>query len=392
LVDLPKYVQLANLGFFGNGEKKYMLLPIVPLGFSVIWGFLGAARHVSCEIFLSRALISKCSGRGTEHLDPAAGGADLVWWPIFGICTFALEAVVNLRFGYSYCKRKQLEIFVEWMTSNCSAEDAAKLLTNLGRSVVLVVLPTALISGCYLVADNADNLPDTLNKHFSSPFLDVWEIIAVIGMVLVWGTLFYLCALWCWLNIGVYHVAKSIVAQRITPESVRTGIAGDTIQELLQEMRLLSSHWKVNHAVRLITTTITATDFLVLFVIESQYLFLVQSVLLYSTVWVSAIVSGYVSDEFFCLVLEKLACVANDEGAKCRSESLTGHSDNCPSHCEHFATVQQATMLMQRVEILSSHSGGLSFAGIPNDNTQVNWGQCSAILWSTLLASIHPRL
>ena len=86
-------------------------------------------------------------------------------------------------------------------------------------------------------------------------------------IIAVWADLvfFYLCSLWLWLNFTMHTASTNFIDGELTAAGLlgKQMAASHGLLVLLGRMESASTFWTLNHAVRLVTTLVTATTALI---------------------------------------------------------------------------------------------------------------------------------
>jgi hypothetical protein len=299
-IKLPLQIAALNFLLWGNG----WLVP-VPL----IMALPVAVPAIVYSITSIVCLSTGSSSMGVPCnivLPPTSAQIQTQLWT--SACNFAwvVEIIVNTYFGFTHCRDRRLENIVQWAASTSKGEvrkrASLQMLSKLGWVAwgVLGVLASMVIVPSQ--EEGGDNSTKTL-------LLNAWT------RVFGWGPSVYLCFLWLWVNHAMHGTGQAIV-KSFDRRSVasRTDEAGQSLLHLLSRMSEVSSHWAFNHSVRLATSTISATAYLVVFIQEGYsrgyWVFLVWSAILYVMVWITAAAPGYVSDLLFNALQRRLARIS----------------------------------------------------------------------------------
>jgi hypothetical protein len=287
---------------------------------------------------------------------------------------FALETIVNAFFCFEFSNNNHLQRLVTWATvhqsNNLTVNSSLRRAAWGGWAACLLFL---LFYGGM-----------SFYWHFNPPLF-------VIVSASMYVQMCYLCILWLWMNWAIHTTAQNWVQHRLDADTV-LGVggrdAGKELWEILEQMKEVSSVWAKNHAVRLATTTALATNLLILVeyemhgegmhgvecekiacetnaLRENQ---LVTSVLLYTLVWLTAAVPGYINDTFFSNLNRKLYTMWPEPDANPAPISVASVLPVITScqHQPHQLTPLEARTLalMQRAHYLQGREG-MHFAFVP---------------------------
>jgi hypothetical protein len=310
-VKLPRVARALNLVLFGDGQ--YWVLPLLLGGGSVVGGLSSIALQASVLKLV---------------LNVAA----------------AVEAATNAYFGYSYCRAGRISRLVR-----TAAEPHSSAEHDATRALGRFAWGTAAVTGTLMAGwQYANYTPEQI-----SPW-PVWSSLAV-GYTLL--STIYLSALWLWCNWLFWRAGRGVVARGISASSVAQRRAGRAVFGLLDEMRLASRVWAINHAVRAVTM-ITVAEALVQSG-EAQASVRVAAysgaAVLFLVVLATAAAPGFVTTDFYENLQRRLAAVAHDgdEGGLGGDEELGKPPPR-----------DTPTALMQRIAAAGS-GAGMHFAGIP---------------------------
>jgi hypothetical protein len=158
-------------------------------------------------------------------------------------------------------------------------------------------------------------------------------------------------------------------------------------------MRNVSSVWASNHAVRLLTTTVSATaalaSYKALNVMEGsrkqeKNFWLTSAILSYIIVWITAAAPGYVSDMLFDALQRKIASIMlqihstgdpTDPNDPTDPKDPTDQTDLSPDAAHGDQEIDQeklfrkCTLLMQSVQALEGREG-MHFVHVPMSTTR----------------------
>jgi hypothetical protein len=242
-----------------------------------------------------------------------AAVAFMVPWRSF----FAVEVIVNAFFCNEFCQHNQLQRLIAWAIAHQS-ENSTSPAKSL-QKVAWVGLAACIF---FAVSYAATNFDWNWNNMLKSSW---WLNVAfTLSGCFATSLIFYLCFLWFWMNWILHTTAQHWVQHRLDADSV-LGVggrdAGKELWEILGQMKAVSSVWGKNHAVRLVTSIGLAATLLM----EAEYelhsscnnadddcskvgtaLGFGFAALLYTLVWLTAAVPGYINDMLFSNIHRKL--------------------------------------------------------------------------------------
>ena len=123
------------------------------------------------------------------------------------------------------------------------------------------------------------------------------------------GVVFYLAALWLWVNYCFWQMSKRFIAVEITRATVAKQMASRKFFTLLADMNDASDAWSLYNGIRFLLTVVIASSALVIAQTlhnegktntdndSSESNGYSASLILYSMVWIAAAAPGWVSDK-----------------------------------------------------------------------------------------------
>jgi hypothetical protein len=282
-----------------------------------------------------------------------------------------LETIVNAFLCYKLRKHNQVQRLIKWTNSQQSG-DVTSPVSSL-RKVAWGGWAACLFMVCF----SNINMP-------ANDYTVVIRISTTVMTSLSFGLMVYLCLLWLWMNWVLHTTAQHWVQHGLDADSV-LGVggrdAGKELWEILAQMKEVSSMWANNHAVRLITTTSTATTFLVIVeyalhgdcgsdgcyqpLIAYQ---LTVAAVMYTMVWLMAAVPGYITDMLFSNLHRKLYMMRLDPDTNQVDGQIPATSVLpvlTPQQLHPLKPLEaKATALMQQAHHLQGREG-MHFAFVP---------------------------
>jgi hypothetical protein len=321
-------------------------------------------------------------------------GESLAWIGLSNIMV-AVKMVVNACFGYVYFKELILQRTMTWAiesSDQINLKGYVQLLNKFALGGFLLLIAFGVLQ---VLSDNGRSWWVTL--------LDT------VFSALAYGQMVYLCLLWLWTNCLLHGAAQrwidQVDAQSIMGKPGRSD-AGQEFMQLLRRMREVSSIWASNHAMRLLTTTVSATaalaSYKALNVMEGsrtqeKNFWLTSAILSYIVVWVTAAAPGYVSDKLFDGLQRKIASImlrsvedtasatgnamtdgdienqwnqhTQEQGGVTKVVGASGEDDLDRPDQEQQALFRKCMLLMQSAQALEGREG-MHFAHVPMSTTR----------------------
>jgi hypothetical protein len=333
VIVVPLSVRALHTVLFGYGRHDLLVLMLFTTGVVLAlqtWFVVEDLYGLNCS------LNKDCDHSKYERVKSLTkSDAHLYWsWSLLFNSAVIVEAVVNARFGFKFCRDAQLEDLIRWVRRVSDQNHWARALRNL-KLVGCIGWSAIFLMGMLRVGQSGNtNMP--------------WSLF----LIVVWndgfgyGIIVYLCALWLWSNWTMHLVGMHVIKQMITQETVLNMEAGSHLEELLNQMKKISRFWAFNHLTRLITTTCIAVAALGRYSIGKGIFFMILGGVLFLLVWITAAAPGILSDVLFRRLLQRTTGIAQCQEAYSADERL------------------KCMLLVQNVQALQV-CGGMQFAYIP---------------------------
>jgi hypothetical protein len=315
-----------------------------------------------------KLLITYGPGVAAELYNLAVTRGPFISVPLFQ-AIFAVEIIVNAFFCNEFCQHNQLNRLLAWATAHQS-ENITPPVRSLQKVAWGGWALCCLSFAFFGVPDSLSDVPVSLSMSLA---------------IALW---FYVCLVWCWMNWVLHTTAQHWVQHRLDADGV-LGVGGRDVGkelwEILEHMKAVSSVWGTNHAVRLVTSTGVATTLLMTAEYERHcdnaaadsncfkgdaLPHFATAALLYTLVWLTAAVPGYINDMLFSNIHRKLYTMCPEPDADPADGQLpptpvlpvlTRHQRQ-----SHPMTALEAktTALMHRAHYLQGREG-MHFAFVP---------------------------